>query len=247
MSLLNLFKQRSATDTLAGLRCDMHSHLIPGIDDGARDMEMSLRLITGLRELGYRKLITTPHINGDYFPNTPETILSGLAAVQAAVKDHRIDVEIEAAAEYLLDEHFSILLDGGPPLLTFHGNWVLVEFSFVVPAMNSMDTLFNLQMKGYQPVLAHPERYLYFGADRGWYDRLRDAGCLFQLNLLSLKGHYGKLAYQLAGYLVKKRYIDLLGTDLHHEKHLQLLGSSSVIQNTVAKLLDSGMIRNAEL
>lgn len=247
MSLFNLFKQRSATDCLAGLRGDMHSHLIPGIDDGSRDMDMSLRLITGLRELGYRKLITTPHINGDYFPNTPETIRSGLAAVQAAVKDHRIDVEIDAAAEYLLDEPFSETLDSGQPLLTFHGNWVLVEFSFVVPAMNIMETLFNIQMKGYQPVLAHPERYLYFGADRGWYDRLKDAGCLFQLNLLSLKGHYGKLAHQLAGYLIKKRYVDLLGTDLHHENHLQLLRSSSVIHDTVAKLLDSGMIRNAEL
>ena len=225
----------------------MHSHLIPGIDDGSRDMEMSLRLITGLRELGYKKLITTPHINGDHFPNTPETIRSGLAAVRTAIKDRQLDVGIDAAAEYLLDDHFSSTLDSGQPLLTFHGNWVLVEFSFVVPAINSMETLFSLQMKGYQPVLAHPERYLYFGAEKGWYDRLRDAGCLFQLNLLSLKGHYGKLAHQLAGYLIKKRYVDLLGTDLHHEKHLQLLTSSSVIHDTVAKLLDSGMIRNAEL
>jgi len=247
MNLFNLFKQRPATDSLAGLRCDMHSHLIPGIDDGSRDMEMSLRLITGLRELGYRKLITTPHSNGDYFPNTPETIRSGLAAVQAAVKEQQIDVGIEAAAEYLLDERFSDTLDNGEPLLTFHRNWVLVEFSFVVPAINAMETLFSLQMKGYQPVLAHPERYLYFGADRGWYDRLKEAGCLFQLNLLSLKGHYGKLAHQLAGYLIKKKYVDLLGTDLHHENHLQLLRSSPVIHDTVAKLLDSGMIRNAEL
>jgi tyrosine-protein phosphatase YwqE len=225
----------------------MHSHLIPGIDDGSKDLEMSLRLITGLRDLGYRKLITTPHVNGDFYPNTAGTIRSGLAAVQTALEDRQIDIGIDAAAEYLLDDKFSSILDSGEPLLTFNGNWVLVEFSFVVPAISAMDTLFNLQMKGYQPVLAHPERYLYFGAEKGWYDRLRNAGCLFQLNLLSLRGHYGKMAHQLAGYLIKKRYVDLLGTDLHHENHLQLLKTSSAISDTVSKLLDSGMIRNAEL
>lgn len=235
-----------ASSVFSALRCDMHSHLIPGIDDGSRDMEMSIRLIKGLQELGYEKLITTPHINGDYFPNTFESIQSGLADVQAAVKDRSIGIEVRAAAEYLLDDNFSTLMESGQPLLTLQGSWVLVEFSFVVPAMNIMNTIFDLQMRSYQPVLAHPERYLYFGADRTWYDKLKDAGCLFQLNLLSLKGHYGKNALQLANHLIKKKYVDLLGTDVHHENHLQLL-RSRVISDAVARLLDSGMILNPGL
>src|SRR5580692_8422318 len=96
-------KNTSPPDAIfSTLRGDMHSHLIPGIDDGAKDLDMSIRLIRGLQELGYKKLITTPHVNGDYFPNTPETIGSGLAAVRAAIKEQNIDIGIEAAAEYLL-------------------------------------------------------------------------------------------------------------------------------------------------
>jgi len=119
--------------------------------------------------------------------------------------------------------------------------------SFAVPALNLKEILFQLQLRGYQPVLAHPERYLYFGANKGWYDQLKEAGCLFQLNLLSIQGYYGKASMELAQFLIKKRYVDLLGTDLHHERHLESLGSSSRIRETVPKLLDTGLIRNAEL
>jgi len=224
----------------------MHSHLIPGIDDGAKDMEDSIRLIRGLADLGYRKLITTPHILADFYPNTPETIGQGLRAVQAELARQNIDVELHAAAEYLMDDHFIHLLQSGNPLLTLKDKLVLVELSFAVPAINLKEIIFEVQLKGYQPVLAHPERYLYFGADKTWYDRLKDAGCLFQLNLLSIKGYYGKGSQELAHYLIKKKYIDLLGTDLHHEKHLANLHSSR-IGDAVKKLLDTGLIRNPSL
>jgi tyrosine-protein phosphatase YwqE len=221
----------------------MHSHLIPGIDDGAKDMEDSIRLIRGLVDLGYRKLITTPHILGDFYPNTPETIGEGLGAVQAELARQNIDVELRAAAEYLMDDHFIRLLEAAPPLLTLKDKLILVELSFAVPAINLKEILFEVQLRGYQPVLAHPERYLYFGADKTWYDRLKDAGCYFQLNLLSIKGYYGKASQELAQYLIKKKYVDLLGTDLHHEKHLANLHSPR-IADTVKKLLDTGLIRN---
>lgn len=231
---------------LSGIGCDMHSHLIPGIDDGARDVEDSLRLIRGLVDLGYRKLITTPHVLVDYYPNTPATIGNGYGIVQAELKKLDIGVEFHAAAEYLLDDHFITLLETDQPLLTLKDKMVLVELSFAVPTINLKEILFQVQLKGYQPVLAHPERYLYFGASKGWYEQLKDAGCLFQLNLLSFKGYYGKGSLELAQYLIKKKYVDLLGTDLHHQKHLQNLRSSR-IADTVKKLLDTGLIRNATL
>jgi tyrosine-protein phosphatase YwqE len=225
----------------------MHSHLIPGIDDGAKDMEDSLRLIRGLVGLGYRRLITTPHILSDFYPNTPETIGTGLEAVKKELERLKIPVELHAAAEYLMDDEFIRKLEEGEPLLTLKDRMVLVELSFAVPALNLKEILFQLQLKGYQPVLAHPERYLYFGANKGWYDQLKDAGCLFQLNLLSIQGYYGKVSLELAQYLIKKKYIDLLGTDLHHERHLENLANSSRIRETVPRLLDTGLIRNAEL
>lgn len=226
----------------------MHSHLIPGIDDGAGDLDTALKLIRGLAELGYKKIITTPHILAKKYPNTPDTILSGHRIVAAAIEQQRIPMEFLAAAEYFMDDHFDGLLDADKPLLTLKDNLVLVELSFAGPAINLKELLFKLELKGYQPVLAHPERYLYFGANNTWYDQLKDTGCLFQLNLLSLMGHYGKSSLELAHYLIRKEYVDLLGTDLHHERHLELLRtSSSRILPAVHKLIDSGRIRNAGL
>jgi len=142
----------------SGIACDMHSHLIPGIDDGAKDMEDSLHLIRGLADLGYRKLITTPHVLVDYYPNTPTTIGDGFRAVQTELKKENIAVEFRAAAEYLMDDHFISLLETDQPLLTLKDKMVLVELSFAVPAINLKEILFQMQLRGYQPVLAHPER-----------------------------------------------------------------------------------------
>lgn len=246
--MLSFLKKKPAADGALGqLRCDMHSHLIPGIDDGSPDMDTSIRLIRGLMGLGYRKLITTPHVNADIFPNTPAIIRSGEAAVIAELRRQQLDIEFHAAAEYLMDERFSKLLADGEPLLTLRGNLVLVELSFAVPAINLKELLFELQLKGYLPVLAHPERYLYFGANKKWYEQLRDAGCLFQLNLLSFAGHYGQESRKLAEWLAKRRFVDLLGTDLHHERHLELLRVSSRVHKAAAELMAAGLVRNPEL
>jgi protein-tyrosine phosphatase len=245
--VFSFFKKPLAQSALASLQCDIHSHLIPGIDDGSPDMETSVRLIRGLIGLGYKKIITTPHINADIFPNTPAIIRSGQIVVTEELRRLGIDVEFYAAAEYLMDEKFSRLLAAGEPLLTLKDNLVLVELSFAVPAINLREILFDMQLKGYQPVLAHPERYLYFGANKAWYDQLRVAGCFFQLNLLSFAGHYGRESRQLAEYLIKKQYVDFLGSDLHHEKHLELLRLSAKIHRTVEELMQTGLIRNPQL
>lgn len=228
------------------LGTDMHSHLLPGIDDGSPDMPTSIRLIRGMMDLGYKKLITTPHILGDMYKNTPEIILGALESVRKAVKEEGLDVEINAAAEYFLDDHVAGILKSGEPLLTISGKMVLVEFSLAYPSHGLKDILFDMQMQGYQPVIAHPERYIYLERNKEFYEELKDIGCLFQLNLLALTGHYGKSVQEMAHYLTRKEYYDLVGTDLHHYRHLEAFNSSALI-TALKKVLATGKIRNLEL
>src|SRR5687768_13606415 len=249
MSLFNFFKntRRNRTVDLSALKADMHSHLITGIDDGAKTADDSIALVQGLHELGYRKLVTTPHIMSEIYPNTHEIITTGLERLKNDTAARTPDMQLSAAAEYFLDETFDSWLQDDKPLLTIAGNLVLVEFSFVSTPLNINDKFFQMQVKGYQPVLAHPERYLYFAKSRAQFDEFKSIGCLFQVNLLSLAGYYGKLAHDLAQHLVTKGYVDFLGTDMHHLRHLDTLRNSGSMMDTVDKLLDSGKIRNGEL
>lgn len=240
-------KKKQVPIDLSILGSDMHSHLLPGIDDGSPDCATSLTLISGLQELGYRQFITTPHIMGDVHKNDAASIGEAHHKLNAALQQEGLAVPVKAAAEYYLDDHFDELLAKNIPLLTIKDNWVLVEFSFVTIPMNVKDKLFDLQIKGYKPILAHPERYNYLISQKHWYDELKEAGCFFQLNLLSLTGYYGKIPHELAQYLIKKKYINFLGTDLHHERHLEALRSSSTIMTGVQTLLDSGQILNSSL
>ncbi|HVM87603.1 MAG TPA: CpsB/CapC family capsule biosynthesis tyrosine phosphatase [Puia sp.] len=226
----------------------MHSHLIPGIDDGAPDISTSLKLIKGLQDLGYKKLITTPHVLWDMYKNTPDIILAGYEKVKKEIAKQNIAVEFEVAAEYLLDDYFEKLIDEETTtLLAFYDNLVLLEFSFVKEPVELKSVLFKLQVRGYQPVIAHPERYLYFGANKQWYNEMKDIGCLFQLNILSLSGFYGKAAVELSQYLIRQEYYNLIGTDLHHSRHLEMLEASSSYSGIIKKLLDSGKILNSRL
>jgi protein-tyrosine phosphatase len=246
--MLSIFqKKNNQPADFSELRCDMHSHLIPGIDDGAPDIGISLQLIKGLTGLGYKKIITTPHIMWDMYKNTPETIMPGYEKVKNEIKKNNLPVEFEVAAEYFLDDYFEKLVDAEAPLFTFKDNLVLVEFSFVKEPVELKSVLFKLQIRGYQPVIAHPERYLYFGAQKHWYDEMKDTGCLFQLNILSLTGFYGKAAVELSQYLIKQKYYNLIGTDLHNNRHLELLGASSPYITPVKRLIDSGNILNSRL
>ena len=224
----------------------MHSHLLPGIDDGARNIEASVELIRGMRELGYQKLITTPHVIWDMYRNTPEIIHEKLVLVKDAVKNKGIDVEIHAAAEYFLDEHVEELLKRKEPLLAVSGNKVLTEFSMMFPSMNIKDLLFEMVMMGYQPIIAHPERYVYLQKNKEFYRELRDIGCFFQLNLLSVLGYYGKSVKDLAEFLISEDYYDLIGTDLHNTNHLEAL-QKVVMNNQLRKLMSSDKLINAAL
>ena len=240
-------KKKHTSPDLSGIGTDMHSHLLPGIDDGSPDPETSLQLIRGLMELGYNNFITTPHIFWDLYKNTNETIHPSHEILRAEISSAGLKVNVRPAAEYFLDEHFDELLQMETPLRTLSKNMVLVETSFVNPPPDLKEKLFKLQIKGYQPVLAHPERYLYLMEKRGLYDSLKDAGCLFQLNLLSLTNYYGKGPTELAHYLIGKNYIDFIGTDLHHQRHLECIQKAGAIMSTIQRLLDTGRILNAKL
>ena len=205
------------------LGADMHSHFIPGIDDGAKTIEDSITLIRDMKEMGYRTIITTPHVMIDYYPNTRETIENGLQIVQNALKERQIDISIKAAAEYYIDEYFVSLLDKGEPLLTVYNNEVLVEFSMLYEPMILNDVIFKMLSSGYRPIIAHPERYMFFHRDLNKFREMRDKGCLLQLNMLSVSGYYGGHIKSVADQLLQKGMYDYCGSDMHHEKHANLL------------------------
>jgi protein-tyrosine phosphatase len=246
--MFGIFKKKENPHTdLSGLVTDMHNHLIPGVDDGATDLESSIVMIRAMCALGYGKFVATPHVQWEMFKNTHEIIENGARSVRERLAETEMKVEFRGAAEYFLDEHVDELLEKNVPLLTIHKNMVLVEFSFIRQPMDLKEKLFQLQIKGYQPIIAHPERYLYFGAEKHVYDELHDMDCLFQLNLLSLCGYYGKKQEELAQYLIKKKYVSLLGSDLHNIRHINILRASSTISNTVNRLLDAGVLLNPVL
>lgn len=239
-------KKADAGDIFSLLKTDMHSHLIPGVDDGAPDMATAIKLIKGMHELGYSKLITTPHIMWDIYKNSAAVILGKLEPLREEVKRQGIPVELQVAAEYFLDDHVAELLRNNEPLLTVSGSMVLCEFSLAYQPHGIKEILFDMQMQGYQPVIAHPERYIYLQQNKDFYDELKDIGCLFQLNILSMGGGYGRSVQELAQYLLKKHYYDLLGTDLHHGGHLEALRNPALAQQ-LKKVLDTGNFRNPEL
>jgi tyrosine-protein phosphatase YwqE len=243
--LSNLFGGKLKEASLSGLRTDIHSHLIPGIDDGSTSIEDSLNLIRGLHELGYTKLITTPHIMSDYYRNTPEIISAGLETIREAVKKEGIPVTLEAAAEYYCDHEFEKKIEQ-KQLLTFSGKYVLIELSYLNPSDNFETVTFKLQLEGYIPVLAHPERYPYWYHSFDRYAEIRDKGVLFQINLASVTGHYGAGPKRIAERLIETNMVDLLGSDLHKMSHFDWY-KKALREPSIHKLLNSGRLINDQL
>ena len=247
MGLFSIFtksrKQHQADLSLVGV--DVHSHFIPGIDDGSENMSMSLEMIKAMSELGYRKVITTPHIMGDFFKNTPEIILSGLEQVRNELRREQIPIELDAAAEYYLDFDFPFKLGEGN-LLTFGGNYLLFELSYLNPPDSLNQMIFEIQTRGFKPVLAHPERYPYFFHNPEIYREIREKGALLQLNINSLSGYYSPDTRRVAMWLIDQQLIDFLGSDCHHPGHINLIRRSSR-ETHLSKLIDSGRLLNPNL
>ncbi|MGQ7853144.1 tyrosine-protein phosphatase [Pedobacter sp. WC2501] len=204
---------------LKWLGVDMHSHLLPGIDDGSPDLTQSISLISKLNELGIDQFICTPHIFKELYPNTAETINTALELTKAALRKANLDVSISAAAEYMLDENFEI----SDMMMSLPNRHILVEMSYLNETPNVEQIIFDLQIKGYTVILAHPERYNFYHKAYERFGRYHDMGVLLQLNLLSITGYYGKDVKKVADYLIEHKMYDLAGTDLHHDRHLEAL------------------------
>ena len=201
------------------LKTDIHSHFIPGIDDGSPDMETTLNLIKEMQKLGFSKVITTPHVMSDFYKNSSETILKGLEAVRSQLKAQNINIEIDAAAEYYIDYDFEQKI-GNEKFLTFGTNYILVELSFVEAPKNLFDIIFKLQLENYKVVLAHPERYHYFQMKD--YEELVNRGVLLQINWLSLIGYYSPQIQNKIQDLIAQNMVSFLGTDCHNVHHAAL-------------------------
>tara|TARA_B100000902_G_scaffold368924_1_gene392693 strand:+ start:227 stop:964 length:738 start_codon:yes stop_codon:yes gene_type:complete len=228
---------------LSILKTDIHSHFIPGIDDGSPDMETSILLIKKMQELGYSRVITTPHVMSDFYKNSSKTILKGLAAVRSELKLQNINMEINAAAEYYLDFDFEQKI-GKEKFLTFGDNYILVELSFMQVPNNLFDIIFKLQMEGYKVVLAHPERYGYYNQED--YDNLITRGVLLQINLLSLIGYYSPQIEQKTKELIAKNQVSFVGTDCHNIQHAELYEKCQT-KKAWHDLVNSGKLLNTTL
>lgn len=224
MGLFNVFSRQKKDPAKLGekLLVDMHSHLLPGLDDGAPTMDHTIGMLRKFEALGYRKLIMTPHVMPGVYNNSSEIILSKLEEVRKVSRDLGLNLLLEASAEYFFDETLFERIRN-KDLLPFHGNHILFEFSFRNQPPQIEELIFQLKSAGYQPVLAHFERYLYFHPSIEAAKSLRERGCLIQVNLNSFTGHYGPEVKSQALKLLKAGVIDLLGSDCHRIQHLETL------------------------
>ncbi|MBU1667758.1 capsular biosynthesis protein [bacterium] len=236
MNLFSLFEYSNP------IKVDIHSHLLPGIDDGVRTIEEAVAIIKKFQLLGYSKLITTPHIISDFYPNNRNIINKKLHDLQEVLKKENIEITIEASAEYYVDMEFLKLIEN-EELIPFMGRYVLFETSYSSKPMILEQAIFEMIDKGYIPVLAHPERYIYLHHDFELYKRLKAQGVLFQVNIKSLQ-HKSRSTYKVALHLINSGLVDFIGSDVHRmqdiiklEKILQSKEYKNVIKKN--KLLNN--------
>ena len=246
--MLKWFSKKKKEEELAALdfsvlKTDIHSHFIPGIDDGSADMETTISIIKEMQGLGFEKVITSPHVMSDFYKNTSETILKGLAKVRAELNAQNINMEIDAVAEYYVDYDFQQKI-GKEQFLTFGDKYILVELSFMEPPKNLFDIIFKLQLEGYKVVLAHPERYAYMRmAD---YDDLVKRGVLLQINLLSIIGYYSPQIEQKTQDLIVNGMVSFVGSDCHNMQHVKLYKKCQT-KKAWHDLCNSGKLLNSNL
>lgn len=224
---------------------DFHSHLVPGIDDGASAAEETLAMAQKMAQLGFSHMITTPHINSDSFDNSEEEILEAYKAVMQELKTQEANISLEVAAEYFINFDFIEKL-GHKKLLTFGRNYLLVEFSFYNAPINLDQLMFQIQTEGYNVVLAHPERYLYWGNDMDTFKKLIDRGVMLQCNIGAFAGLYGVQPKKTAEKLAQKGMIRFLGSDLHSPTQLNTI-AQALDNKYLQQLLASGHIKNKDI
>jgi protein-tyrosine phosphatase len=245
--LWSLFKKKKKQrESVSPLELDIHSHLLPGIDDGSQNMNETLDLLYQFEALGYKKVITTPHIMQDYYANTPAIIRGKLAEVREAAAENGLRIKIDAAAEYYLDEFFYSLLDKPEELLTFGPNYILFETGFINQPTILFDAIFKMKSQGLQPIFAHPERYTYVQGNYALAAEVVERGALLQINMNSLTGYYSPVIKKTAEKLIDDGMVSFIGTDLHNQRHMEVL-KSAISKKYFDKLLDKGILNNSLL
>ena len=225
---------------LSFLEVDMHNHLLPGIDDGSKNVEQSINLIKGLHNIGFNKFICTPHIMDGVHNNNKATISTAYKSLMKSIIDGGHKVEIFAAAEHMIDDGLNHLI-AKDNLCVMPGGYVLIEMSYLSESKAIFQIISDIQKLGYKPILAHPERYNYYHYDFNMYKQIKDAGCLLQLNLLSISRYYGTEVKVAALTMLKSGMYDFVGTDTHNEKHLRAL------QDVVSKYPVRDLLRTCKI
>ncbi|MGY3794343.1 tyrosine-protein phosphatase [uncultured Aquimarina sp.] len=222
---------------------DIHSHLLPGIDDGVQTVYQSAYIIEQFKNLGLTKIITTPHIMNEVWPNTSKIIQEKHNEMQKALVTLEIDVNLKASAEYMLDDLFLKRIQN-EDILPLHKNYILVEMSTFNPPINLNELLFEIKLKGYSPILAHPERYSYYQDSLNKYRELKESGFLFQLNLLSISGYYGELVKKTAYKMLNEDLFDFVGSDVHNYQQFETLEKGFLPKyiDKISKLMENNMI-----
>lgn len=220
---------------------DLHSHLIPSVDDGTKSLDQSVDILQQLQELGFKKVITTPHIMSHRFPNTQETIYAGYELLKNELVKQNISIELEVAAEYYYDEHFLELINK-KDILTFGENYVLFELSYHVKPFGLEQTVSKLLEAGYKPVLAHPERYTYYSSE-SHYMYLKEMGLLFQINAISTQKFYGKKVNKAVEKIIDLGIVDFIGSDIHSQAYLDTF-SKSLKSKIYSKIILNNQIKN---
>ena len=234
--MFHFFSKKAFLKDLLEDFVDIHSHILPGIDDGAKNTIESVDLIKGMQELGVKQFMPTPHVMQDFYPNTDETIGDAYQSLLEVLDPKMLsEITINPAAEYMLDDNFQKQLST-QELFTLKGNYLLIEMSYFQPPINLEEIIFKIKMKGYLPILAHPERYSFYHNTKEYYKKLKQLGCFFQLNLLSLSDHYGKNVEKTAHYLIEEQLIDFVATDTHNDNHIKKLSNLILNKNLVRKL-----------
>jgi tyrosine-protein phosphatase YwqE len=239
--MFSLFRKNHFIDLIPAGFCDIHNHVIPAIDDGSKSVENSLELITKMRDIGIEHIIATPHIMENVWENASENIQHQCAVLNKYLATKNT-TPVKYAAEYMLDEHFKKLLDAND-ILPIYKNYILVELSYFNAPLDLFEVLFSIQVAGYKPILAHPERYNYYHQNFEFYQKLKDAGCLFQLNVLSLSKHYGENVQKTAYSLLKNDAYDCIGTDVHNTHHIQKIKELTLSKKHV-ELVKTVLVKN---
>jgi len=230
---------------LAWIGWDMHNHILPGIDDGSQSIDQSMELIRGLQELGIHRSVSTPHVMAGVHDNTPESIAGAHSCLMTALKSQGIDFKLDFSAEYMIDDQLDHWIENDN-LCLLAEKYVLIEMSYLSESKGLFSIIKSIQDKGCQPILAHPERYNYYHNNFKIFEDIKNAGCMLQLNLLSISKYYGENVKTAALTLIRSGMYDFVGTDMHHTRHLEAL-KQVVVKYDVQDLLKDNPIRNISL